>query len=272
MPPSIEKQKSDLYEEVEQIVKSGSTVQKVETKKLIMQHQKVLEEFKQCAGISDENWDEYLSQFNYFKLKNERFYMKLFFFKPYTESNSPYTKVICRAINKLQQRNLNPNVVNIVYNKDLKNMGQALQEFQEQEISNTIELICANIPEQIMDFVIDHEITHLQQNHHLQSTILRHITQKKECLTPVHHQQEYEADLLFALHDINSARNGVMFACSPKYSKRYPDSERIPSHFKRCIQLQRIVAMLELEQEIKEALNREQRCLTEDPIFLCTEW
>ena len=211
-----------ISQKVKRIIKEGKTVQEVETSKLREKHQKALDEIKNDRQISDEEWNERASLFKHYAKSNPLFHPQLNATKEnldnsihqlshqwlnatsFLEARSITKEIIAK---KLQKRGLNPHAVEVDFDSESRTGASQTRE----PLRNIIYLGPKFQTLNNADFnaTLDHEITHLQENHPLEEMFKIWPYVPKN----YNHIIEYEADLLYSLQDINAAKHRQLRSC-----------------------------------------------------------
>ena len=210
-----QKQK-ELRREVKEIVRSGSTVQETETKRLKKQHNDALEVYKYCLGLTMQERIVFNEKIESIKRNNSL--LKSTQVSIADEATLHPTIALVRR--KLKERNLNPDAVEI----ELSDEYTAYQELLENGTTrNAISVETNNSNPDDEECAIDHEITHLQEHHMLETSILldillqrkddpykeQFIQKQNECkavFNNVKYTTEYEADTLYPLQNYDAAK------------------------------------------------------------------
>ena len=274
------KQYQDLHKEVKEIVKNGSTVQEVETKKLHEKHQQVLENFKKCMGMPELNWHIFHEKMALAKAKNP-------LFTPAIAHQEEQADAVSRLIRRtLKKRNLNPWAVTIEFSKEKTTAAlQWYNPFKDRESSPT-NALRLQLPligsREDLTFAINHEITHLQEQHGIECMFLKALNSHASdrfttCIKPYMHHTEFEADALYALQNYKAAQHAktALAHMFQESAFAYKDYQAHPSDASRFKEANRIADMLALEKEMRNK-HKTQSKKTEsniqkifDPAFNC---
>lgn len=280
------KQYQQLRKEVEKILKNGKTVQEAETKRMRDQHQKILQDFKKCACIPDKEWNEFLQTFAQAKEKNPLFDPDFKNHHKTTYQDAEYQKISDSIDKKLRKKNLNPDAVTkiIIKNPDSCFMGYATQYYYTYfPTTNHITINVSKLEslnDNQTDHVMHHEITHIQEHHSVEATILARMAKKEKphCFKELNHQHENEANFFYTLQNIKAAKKGIEYYCridhdlTPRneydhinfhpnftwssYPELYAETDTHPSPQTQCQNMKRTLTMLEIEKKLKEKSTR----------------
>ena len=241
-----QKQK-ELRKTVKEIVRNGSTIQEIETRRLKDQRNDAMEVYKYCLGITPQEWGIFKQKFESIKQNNPLM----------LPSRSPISEkaiihpTIALIRRKLRERNLNPDAVEI----ELSNEYTAHQALLKNgTILNAITVETNNSNRDDEECAIDHEITHLQEHHAIEKSVLsdillqrkddpykeQFILKQNECtalFNNLRYIHELEADALYPLQNYDAAKkardqwkNQVEYRFLPNYEHPIRDLENFDLH------------------------------------------
>ena len=202
------KQNKALYKEVKKIVQSGSTVKETETLRVKKEHEKALENFKRCAGLTNEQWQDFQEKRALVKAQNNLFDTPA---SSSAEEKELYDPLTLSVRQMFRDRNLNPDAVDIEISSSSwkEHASQWFSPFGKIFNSLQVSRPTSQSKEYSL-YAIGHEIAHLKEHHPAEVFLLSSISSKEindSCFRPLRHQIEYEADSLSALENYSAAQN-----------------------------------------------------------------
>lgn len=266
---------AQLYKEVEAIINRGSNVRKAEGTRLRAERKKALAFAKECGCVSDEKWKHFLEMVKVAKEMNPLFKPHITGEQSHAVQDPELEEITKIAKQRLRERNLNANAVNIEFTEEIPFNAAAYQNLIETSDALIIKNSMYFKPSRLssiktwLDKIIGHEISHLQKNHLTTLWLLsRHINYGKQrnCFTLFHHAAEHEANLLYSLESITHTQILQKYHCWPESEiddDYYMASETHPSPHDFCQAATRVAKMLEFEKRIVQ--KKERQIATFDP-------